>query len=236
MQIFVTSPIGTTTTVDVESSDSIEAVKQKMGDKTCWPIPLQTLIFGGTTLEDDRTLADYNIQKNSTLDLDISTGVVEYCAIHPPLAVPPDAGDQFAFLAEGSILSQTIDGIVGGAPYRFGCWLSGALHYRFVFLDGDGNLSGVLEGDLLGPGPDLSAGGVDIDAPASATSVTLYLNAAGAMSLLDLVSLVQTGEPAAAPGTPPTGEPAAAAPATPPTGESASAPTAPLAVAPNFTG
>ena len=219
MQIFVTTPIGATTVLDVESSDSIEAVWQKLQDKgtiDCWPIPLRTLTFGGQTLEEGHTLADYNIPKESTLDLSISTGVVDYCAISPPLAVPPDAGDQFAFLAEGSIVSQTIPGIVGGAPYRFGCWLSGSLHYRFVFVDGAGNLCGEIAGDLGGSGPELSAQGVDIDAAASAVSVTLYLNATGALSLLDLVSLVQTGDPPAASVASPTSgsvaSPVAAAP------------------------
>ena len=221
-QLFVTTPIGTTRTLAVESSDSIEAVKQRLEDH-CWPVPLQTLVFHGQALEDGRTLADYNVQHLARLELDISTGVLDYCAIHPPLAVPPDAGDQFAFLAEGSIVSQTVHGIVGGAPYRFGCWLRGSMHYRFVFVDGNGDLCGVIEGDLPAPGPDLSATGVDIDAPAGAASVTFYLNALGAMSLLDLVSLVQTGDPPPAPVTAPASEPAAA-------------PVAPVVVAPDFTG
>lgn len=225
MQIFVTTPIGATTVLDVESSDSIEAIWQKLEDKgttTCWPIPLRTLTFGGQTLEDGHTLADYNIPKESTLELEISTGVVDYCAISPPLAVPPDGGDQFAFLAEGSIVSQTIGGIVGGAPYRFGCWLRGSLHYRFVFIDGGGNLCGEIAGDLDGSGSELSARGVDVTAATGAVSVTLYLNAVGDLSLLDLVSLVQTGEPPA--GSSSVGSTT-----------SGSAPT-PLVVAPNLTG
>ncbi len=81
LQIFVRPPSGGTITLEVEPSDTIAIVKQQIQDRTAIPADQQCLFFAGAPLPDERTLAELNIQKESTLELRL-------CQSLAPSAVP----------------------------------------------------------------------------------------------------------------------------------------------------
>ena len=60
-------PSGETIALDAESGDSIDNVKQKVQNAAGVSVTEQYLYYGGKFLNNGRTLADYNIQKESTL-------------------------------------------------------------------------------------------------------------------------------------------------------------------------
>ena len=79
MQIFVKTLTGKTITLDAEASDTIETLKLMIESREGIPPASIHLLFAGRQLDDDRSLADYNIQRDSTLHVALN---------QPPAAVP----------------------------------------------------------------------------------------------------------------------------------------------------
>ena len=77
MQIFVTTFTGKKVSLEVKTSENIGNVKAKIQKKESIPHDQQVLILDGIVLEDSDTIADFNINNESTITLLLkSTGLI----------------------------------------------------------------------------------------------------------------------------------------------------------------
>lgn len=76
MQVFVKTLSGKHITLEVEPTDHVMDVKEKVADKEGIEPGIQRLFFAGNELANENTLQDYSIQKDSTLQLMLSENQV----------------------------------------------------------------------------------------------------------------------------------------------------------------
>lgn len=72
MQIKVKTLTGKLIEIDIEPTDTIMRIKERVEEKEGIPPPQQRLIFGGRALADENTAESYNIKAGSSLHLVLS--------------------------------------------------------------------------------------------------------------------------------------------------------------------
>lgn len=158
MQIFVNTRFQSTLTLDVEAGDHLERIKAKVQDQAGYDPANQYLYQAGVFLVDGLTLADYRIQKESTLNLQYlglqtlaampSSGSSIELAMRDPNALPGTGWASFN-LAGTLDLSSALAASWTLTPYSYAAGVPAGMagfdagqSYSWQFLTADGGVSG----------------------------------------------------------------------------------------------
>ncbi|KAF2773616.1 putative NEDD8-like protein [Teratosphaeria nubilosa] len=69
MQIKVRTLTGKEIELDIEPSDTVTRIKERVEEREGIPPVQQRLIYGGKQMADDKTAAEYNLEGGATLHL-----------------------------------------------------------------------------------------------------------------------------------------------------------------------
>lgn len=69
LNIFVNTPQGRSISLKVESTDTVEKIKNRLQEKENIPVASQILTFAGVEMNDERTLSDYLVRNECMLTL-----------------------------------------------------------------------------------------------------------------------------------------------------------------------
>ncbi|KAK4290955.1 hypothetical protein Pmani_036173 [Petrolisthes manimaculis] len=85
MLIKVKTLTGKEIEIDIEPTDKVERIKERVEEKEGIPPPQQRLIFSGKQMNDEKTAADYKVQGGSVLHLVLALrGGYHPCPPHQP--------------------------------------------------------------------------------------------------------------------------------------------------------